>query len=156
MVCTHSPLQVLSNRTHASGVVQTTLEHLTPAGTTARSSLACTMYLSFTVPRMISWTLCTSCASRVRHLATATEALCVHRGCEQCTKHFVCIRNMPLKSEWSAANDPELQRIAERGGEFARQWTTRSARLKYWQRALERYAELFKDYSNDLDLEKMF
>ena len=69
--------------------------------------------------------------------------------------HFVH-RALPLRLEWFAENDLKVQRIAERGGEFARQWTTRSARLKYWQRALERYAELFKDYSNDLDLEKMF
>ena len=62
----------------------------------------------------------------------------------------------PLRPDCFAANDPAVQRIAVRGGEFGQQWTTRSARLKYWQRALERYAELFKDYSNDLDLEKMF
>jgi len=68
--------------------------------------------------------------------------------------HVHCWSEVSLRR--LAEHDPLARRIADRGGEFARQWTTRSARLKYWQRALERYAELFKGYSNDLDLENLF
>ena len=55
-----------------------------------------------------------------------------------------------------AENDAAAQRIASTADAFARQFLTRSARLKYWQAALERYAALFKDYDASLDMTATF
>ena len=53
-------------------------------------------------------------------------------------------------------NDAAAQRIASTADDFARQFLTRSARLKYWEAALERYAASFKDYDASLDMTAIF
>ena len=59
----------------------------------------------------------------------------------------VLLLRVPHSGSMSATeNDLLVRHIGERGRQFARQWTTRSARLKYWKLAIERYAELFKDF----------
>ena len=55
-----------------------------------------------------------------------------------------------------AENDEAAQRIARAADDFARQFLTRSARLRYWQAALGRYAALFKDYDASLDMTAIF
>ena len=72
------------------------------------------------------------------------DALCFIRQIDN-----ECIRD-------AAENDAAAQRIASTADDFARQFLTRSARLKYWQAALERYAALFKDYDASLNMTEIF
>lgn len=62
----------------------------------------------------------------------------------------------PHPSSASVENDRLAQLIGEKGRQFPRQWTTRKARLAYWKHAIDRYAELFKDYNPDLNLTALF
>ena len=67
-----------------------------------------------------------------------------------CVGGHSCI--IPHSSPGFVENDRLAQLIGEKGRQFARQWTTRKARLAYWKHAIDRYAELFKDYNSDLNL----
>lgn len=57
----------------------------------------------------------------------------------------------PHVSPVPAENDVLVQRVAEHGRRFSQDFTTRKARLQYWQAALVGYTKLFKDYNDNLN-----
>lgn len=95
------------------------------------------------------------------YLLTSQPAICVLAQHTACHRLVLTAINMasttyPQIRFTTADNERLVKLIGERGRTFAREWTTRSARLSYWKHAIDRYAELFTDYDASLNLTAIF